>query len=83
MLDGDEADDKIIAILENDNVWTDVHDISNLPKILAERLRHYFLTYKLVPGKDLNVNIGDPYGCEHAFKVIKAAMMDYQDQFGQ
>jgi inorganic pyrophosphatase len=83
MLDGDEADDKIIAILENDNVWTDVHDISNLPKILAERLRHYFLTYKLVPGKDLRVSIGDSYGCEHAFKVIKAAMMDYQGQFGQ
>ncbi len=83
MLDGDEADDKIIAILENDNVWTDVNDISNLPKILAERLRHYFLTYKLVPDKDLKVSIGESYGCEHAFKVIKAAMMDYQDQFGQ
>ncbi len=27
MLDDNEADDKIIAILENDNVWTNIDDI--------------------------------------------------------
>ncbi|MGH8465294.1 MAG: inorganic pyrophosphatase, partial [Pseudomonas sp.] len=46
MLDGGEADDKIIAVLQNDPLFGDVEDISELPPALIERLRHYFLTYK-------------------------------------
>ncbi|MCB0286305.1 MAG: inorganic diphosphatase, partial [Calditrichaeota bacterium] len=33
-IDKGEADDKIIAVLENDNIWQNVHDISELPEIL-------------------------------------------------
>jgi inorganic pyrophosphatase len=50
-IDGGEADDKIVAVLQNDNLWGQVTDIAGLPDILVERLRHYFMTYKLVPGK--------------------------------
>ena len=82
MLDDNEADDKIIAILENDNVWTNIDDITDLPKILVERLRHYFLTYKLVPGKESKINIGDSYGSHHACQVIEAAIADYEELFG-
>lgn len=82
MLDDKEADDKIIAVLENDNVWRNIHDITNLPKILVERLRHYFLTYKLVPDKESKINIGDSYGSLHACKVIEAAIADYEEHFG-
>lgn len=52
MIDGDEADDKIVAVLDNDNFWGNVHDITELPEVLVERLRHYFTTYKLVPGSE-------------------------------
>jgi inorganic pyrophosphatase len=82
MLDGNEADDKIIAILEKDNVWKNINDITNLPDILVERLRHYFLTYKLVPGKESKITIGDCYGSRHACNVIKAAVADYEEHFG-
>ena len=82
MLDGDEADDKIVAILENDPVWSDVHDISELPHSLVERLHHYFLTYKLIPGKPNNVTIGPAYGFEHASQVITAAIEDYENEYG-
>lgn len=83
MLDGGEADDKIVAVLENDRVWSDVRDISELPTSMIERLRHYFETYKVLPGEASSVSIGQPYGFDHAAKVIKASMEDYQEMFGE
>ena len=56
-VDGGEADDKIIAVLENDNIWRDAKDISDLPEILIERLSHYFTTYKMVPGEESQLTI--------------------------
>ena len=43
MVDHGEADDKIIAVLENDNVWQFADDIDDLPGIMIERLKHFFL----------------------------------------
>lgn len=82
MLDDGEADDKIIAVIKNDHLWSDVKDISELPSVLVERLRHYFSTYKLVPGESSHVVIDAAYNREHAERVIKAAMEDYQDEYG-
>lgn len=82
MLDNGEADDKIIAVLSNDNLWADIDNISELPAVLVERLRHYFSTYKLVPGEQHQVEIGDAYDREHAADVIQAAMADYEEEFG-
>jgi inorganic pyrophosphatase len=74
-VDRDEADDKIIAILENDAFWGEVRDIADLPEILIERLRHYFATYKLIPGSPTtHVSIESVYGADHAFDVVKAAI---------
>jgi inorganic pyrophosphatase len=82
MVDGGEADDKIIAVLDNDEFYGDIKDVEELPGVLVERLRHYFLTYKLIPGKDNNVSIDTIYGREQAEKVIKASMEDYMDEYG-
>ncbi len=82
MVDGGEADDKIIAVLDNDEFYGDIQDVSELPAVLVERLRHYFLTYKLVPGKEQKVSIDSIYGREQAEKVIRASMEDYMDEFG-
>jgi len=81
MLDDGEADDKIVAILQNDNIWTNIQDLSELPGPLVERLRHYFSTYKVLPGEDSSVFVGDPYGRAHAELVVKSAMADYQELF--
>jgi inorganic pyrophosphatase len=83
MVDRDEADDKIIGILENDAFWGQARDISDVPEILVERLRHYFATYKLIPGETPHVSIESIYGSEHAQQVIQAAMLDYEDAFGE
>jgi inorganic pyrophosphatase len=77
VLDRGEADDKIIAVLENDFIYGEAEDIADLPQILSERLQHYFSTYKLVPGTHPSIHIQHVYGRSHALKVIEAAMADY------
>jgi inorganic pyrophosphatase len=78
LLDRGEADDKIIALVEGDLVWSAATDLSNLPPILIERLQHYFETYKLVPGEKAQIAVQNAYGVRHAAKVIEAALADYQ-----
>lgn len=82
MVDGGEADDKIIAVLDNDYVYGDARDVRDLPAVLVERLQHYFLTYKLVPEKPASAVIERVYGRTHATKVVRAAVRDYAEYFG-
>lgn len=81
MLDGGEADDKIVAVLANDPIWAGVRDLIELPDALIDRLSHYFETYKLMPGVDADVAIQRRYSREHAYRVIEASMDDYADLF--
>jgi inorganic pyrophosphatase len=80
-VDGGEADDKIIAVLENDNFWGGVQDVNELPKALVERLRHYFSTYKYVPGQKNQMIIEETIDKTAAHKLVDAAIKDYQETF--
>lgn len=82
MIDAGEADDKIVAVLDNDNFWESAFDISDIPNVLVERLRHYFGTYKLLPGKEKDTYIDGIYGAQKAMEVVEAAILDYKDIFG-
>ena len=82
MIDGDEADDKIIAVLSNDTTWSDARELGDVPSAMVERLRHYFETYKLVPGKPSTTRIEQAYDRAHACRVVEAAIADYVDAFG-
>lgn len=83
-IDHGVADDKIIAVLENDNIWGDATELSDIPERLIERLRHYFATYKLVPGGDESpVVVQEVYGASIAEQVVSAAMRDYLEKFGE
>jgi inorganic pyrophosphatase len=81
MIDGNEADDKIIAVLTNDVVYSEYKDLSDLPDIVVERLKHYFLTYKDMPGKSSKTEISHIYGTEEAFEAISRSMEDYHQRF--
>jgi inorganic pyrophosphatase len=83
MVDGGEADDKIIAVLDNDYVYGSAADIKDLPAVLVERLRHYFETYKLVPDRPASVTIERVYGRAHGLKVVAAAIADYVEAYGR
>lgn len=82
MIDFDEADDKIVAVLANDAFWDGVNDISDIPGNLVQRLRHYFDTYKLVHDQPARAKVRSVYDRDHAYRVIEAAMADYQEEFG-
>jgi inorganic pyrophosphatase len=82
MIDHGEADDKLISVLDNDYVWGKARTITDVPSVLVERLQHYFLTYKLVPGQKSQARITKVYGRDHARRVVRAAMADYEDNFG-
>lgn len=83
MIDKGEADDKIIGVLVNDFIWGEARDVSELPRVLIERLEHYFLTYKQVPGQPAIASIEKVYGRKHALRVVRAALEDYKEKFGQ
>lgn len=81
MIDSNEADDKIVAVLNNDAFYSSFNDISELPELVINRLKHYFLTYKDLPGKEIDVEITDVYGREEAHEIIERSMRDYQNKF--
>ena len=83
MLDQNEADDKIIAVLKNDTAFGTWTDVEQVPAAVLYRLEHYFLTYKQAPGEHTsNVEIAAVYGREEAREVIRRSMEDYQVRFG-
>lgn len=83
LLDQGEADDKIIAVLENDHIYGHIHDLEELPDVIVERLKHYFKTYKMIRGQQAPVEIIGAEGSEKAKKIVKAAIDDYDDAFGR
>ena len=82
MIDGGFADDKIVGVLANDNFWKNADDISDLPEVLVQRLRHYFSTYKMMPDNQSQTYIEGIYHCEKAKNIIEASMKDYEEMFG-
>ena len=82
MLDGNQADDKIIAVLVGDAVYGGWRDIRQSPPMLVERLKHHFLTYKQPPDvHKANVRITHVYGRKEAHQVIRLGHTDYQKRF--
>ena len=85
-IDGNEADDKIIAVLKDDLAFKDFKDIKDCPKSLIDRLKHYFLTYKDFPedvkasGKP-KMEITHIYGRKEAQEIIRLSQEDYADHF--
>jgi inorganic pyrophosphatase len=82
MLDGNEVDDKIIAVLAGDAAYGALRDVSECPVPLLERLRHYFLTYKQAPDDPhTSCEITHVYGREEAHDVIRRSQQDYAARF--
>ena len=83
MIDHNQADDKIIAVLESDLVYGQINDIAECPEGLVNRLKHYFLSYKQIPNEGpAQVEITDIYGRQEALKIIDISSADYEDKYG-
>jgi inorganic pyrophosphatase len=82
MIDGQQADDKIIAVLESDLAYGRITEIGDVPEGLVERLKHYFLSYKQLPSEEMKkVEIVDVYDRHEALDVITRSLRDYEDEF--
>jgi len=82
LLDKGEADDKIIAVLEDDAVYGSYRDMEELPEGILSRIEHYFLSYKAYPdSEDPVCRVLSLYDRERAHQVIRASREDYQKKF--
>lgn len=82
LIDGTEADDKIIAVLHGDAAYGHWRDLAEVPTPILERLRHYFLTYKNPPGTREDVcELLGVYGRDEAHEVIHTSQQDYEAHF--
>jgi inorganic pyrophosphatase len=84
MIDGNQADDKIIAVLKGDSVYGGWKNLSDIPQPMIDRLRHYFLTYKQMPDTPAPpVEIAEVYDQAEAFETITKSLEDYRAKYGQ
>ena len=82
LIDNNEADDKIIAVMKDDAIFSKWKDISDSSQSFIERLKHYFLTYKDAPGSEgKRCVIESVYGREEAYQVIEASYKDYLKKY--
>ncbi|HEY0029640.1 MAG TPA: inorganic pyrophosphatase [Bacteroidia bacterium] len=82
LIDKGEADDKIIAVMKGDEVYEAWKDISDCTGAVIDRLKHYFLTYKNIPGAEKpTCEITHIYGREEAYEVINRSREDYKNKF--
>ncbi|WP_205195195.1 inorganic diphosphatase [Chitinophaga sp. Cy-1792] len=81
MIDGGEADDKIIAVAANDMSVNHINDISELPPHFIEEMRHFFEEYKTLEKK--TVIVEEFQNKAKAEEIIKQSFEDYRKIFKQ
>jgi inorganic pyrophosphatase len=82
IIDKGEADDKIIAVLEGDPLFSHWKGIEDCPSELIDRIAHYFITYKLSPDTmTAQCEIVETYSTQDAHRVIEASISDYQTAY--
>ena len=79
MLDQGEADDKIVAVAENDMSVAHYNDISELPDHFFREIRNFFEDYKKLENKTSLVEEFD--GKEKAIEIVSTALEDYKLKF--
>lgn len=82
LIDRGEVDDKIISVMKTDEFYKQWKEITDIPESILARLKHYFLTYKNMPGAPSQCEITHTYGREEAYEVIKRSRLDYGNKFG-
>lgn len=81
MIDNGEADDKIIAVAENDMSVSHINDISELPVHFIKEMKNFFEDYKKLENK--TVSIEEFQDAATAKEIIKQSMVDYEKYIAQ
>ncbi len=76
MIDNDEKDHKIIAVMENDPRFSHIHQLSDIQEHMLREIKHFFRTYKdLQQNKKVEVN--EFHDVEHAENLIDESIERY------
>lgn len=79
MVDRGEADDKIIAVAEDDPSVSRINDVSDLPEYLRAEVTHFFENYKTLENK--KVVIDQFLSKDRAYKIIEESIRYYKENF--
>ncbi len=79
MVDQSEADEKIIAVCQNDPSMNGYKDISELPQHYFDEICHFFSVYKSLEGKQTVVT--EVLGAEEARETIQEAIDAYNQLY--
>lgn len=81
MIDGGEADDKIIAVAAGDPSVNHINDISELPQHFISEMRSFFEDYKKLENK--TVIVEEFQDNVVAKEIVKIAIQDYNNKFNK
>jgi inorganic pyrophosphatase len=79
MVDGGDADDKIIAVAAHDPSINYINNIEELPKHFFSELRHFFEEYKRLEKKDVVVEEFQDKAT--ALRIIEEGIKFYKESF--
>lgn len=81
MHDGEDRDEKVIAVALGDPNYNYMFDISQLPEHLLSEIQHFFTVYKELESKKTIVSRAE--NREEANRVIIKAIQSYNQKFGK
>jgi len=79
MIDRGEADDKIIAVAEQDASVSHIQEISELPEFFRVELKHFFENYKSLENK--KVVVDEFLGKDKAFEIVTQSIKLYKETY--
>ena len=79
MIDGDEHDEKIIAVAKKDPYLNEYNDITEVPSQISAEIMHFFEVYKQLENKKTEVK--EMLGREDAEKIIEKCIKNYNEKF--
>jgi inorganic pyrophosphatase len=77
MVDEKGGDDKIIGVCIDDPAYAHYGSVKELPPHIMRELDRFFRDYKVLEGKQEEVEVGELYGQDRALEVIRAARAAY------
>ena len=81
MIDGEQRDEKIIAIAEKDPFLNMYKDVTELPEHISSEIKHFFEVYKQLEGKKTEVE--EFLGRTEAEKIIEKSIKNYKIKFNK